>query len=90
MGLGAWWLAIATGALWRRTLWRERGEVLRAVQQALGGDLRATWAGFELKSPVGRIRWRGGVRGPRTVVVTDRGREAAAEWLDEAGIRARL
>lgn len=91
MVLGAWWLVIAVGALWRRTVWREGGQGIREVLADRGGELRATWAGYELRAEGLRVRWRGGLRGPATVVHPDgAGRTRVARWLDVAGVHDAL
>lgn len=81
MGLGAWWLIIGLGALWRRTVWREHGAAIRRVRDARSGTLRATWFGYELVCDGLAVRWIGGVRGAATVVSTSGGRSRTAGWL---------
>jgi len=71
-------------------VWKERGAAIRSVQHALGGELRPTWAGYELRLDGARIRWRGGLRGANTVVRSSAGRSRADRWLDLDGVRERL
>ncbi len=90
MLLGAWWLAIAAGALWRRTLWQRAGGEVQALARAWGARVRPTWAGFEVVGPQLRVRWRGGIRGPRTVIRGVSLREGGPGWWPARRILERV
>jgi hypothetical protein len=80
--LGAWWLVILAGALWRRTVWREAGELILSAQVVRGGTLRATWCGYALSTEAEEVRWWGGLRGPMTQRQAGSHRVRRAGWLD--------
>lgn len=82
--LAAYWIVVAQSALWRRAIWRTLGPDLRALERTSGGTLRARWGGFEWAAPDGRrVRWWGGLRGPRTRVRGPRPL-TADRWLTAA------
>ena len=80
MLLAAWWLVLGMGALWRRTIWSEAGEHLRATAAALDGELRPRWNGYEVQGRGRQVRWTGGLRGARTLVKGPHGHRTEPGW----------
>jgi hypothetical protein len=76
----ALWLAIGTGAAWRRFVWRCAGADVRATQLALAGGVSPLWGGWRVVANDVTVDFVGGLHGPSTRVVIGR-RAGPVGWL---------
>jgi len=59
--LGAWWLWVLQASLWRRWVWDEAGDGVRAVAEQLGGEIRPLWTGWRVRADAARVDWVAGL-----------------------------
>lgn len=88
--LGAWWLVIATGALWRRTVWRQVGAEVREIASRWRVSPTATWTGFRVAQGENEVIWHGGLGGSRTVLRHAGSRRVETRWLDADAVERGL
>jgi len=66
--VAGWWMLVALGRLWRRSIWQEVGGAIERMAATTGGVVRPCWFGWRVEAGETRVTWLSGLLGPRTIV----------------------